>query len=55
KKRYRISTTQNNELEVLFKTNPRPCKEIQEEISKKIDLPYRTVTIWFQNRRAKAK
>lgn len=55
RKRFRISAFQVQSLEDVFKNNPRPCKEIQEEVATQLNLPYRTVTIWFQNRRAKAK
>lgn len=55
RKRFRISAFQVQSLEDVFKNNPRPCKEIQEEVAAQLNLPYRTVTIWFQNRRAKAK
>ncbi|KAI0224756.1 hypothetical protein L0F63_006325 [Massospora cicadina] len=55
RKRFRISAFQVQALEDVFKSNPRPCKEIQEEVASRLHLPYRTVAIWFQNRRAKAK
>ncbi|KAJ9074069.1 hypothetical protein DSO57_1009938 [Entomophthora muscae] len=55
RKRFRISAFQVQALEDIFKNNPRPCKEIQEGVAQQLGLPYRTVTIWFQNRRAKAK
>ncbi|CCF56112.1 hypothetical protein KAFR_0A06770 [Kazachstania africana CBS 2517] len=54
-KRNRATGEKLDFLKQQFKSNPSPSVQQRREIAKLIDLPEKTVTIWFQNRRAKLK
>ena len=51
--RYIWSKDQIKELDKEFQINSRPNAHDREIISKKIDAPFKSVTYWFQNQRAK--
>lgn len=53
--RKRISAQQTSVLEAGYQRCAKPDKEYREELAEKTGLPPRTIQIWFQNRRAKAK
>lgn len=53
--RKRISAQQTSILEAGYQRCAKPDKEYREELAEKTGLPPRTIQIWFQNRRAKAK
>lgn len=55
KKRQRATPKQLNTLRSEFMFNSTPNAKIREEIGRKIDMTERSVQIWFQNKRAKAK
>ncbi|KAI9294757.1 homeobox-domain-containing protein, partial [Neoconidiobolus thromboides FSU 785] len=46
---------QVRELETTFERDPRPSHDKRLELADKLDMHPRTVQIWFQNRRAKAR
>lgn len=51
--RRRISGPQAELLESHFHLDPRPDKETREDLSRRTGVEFKSVTIWFQNRRAK--
>lgn len=55
KKRQRATPKQLSVLRSEFLINSTPNAKIREEIGRKIDMTERSVQIWFQNKRAKAK
>lgn len=55
KKRQRATPKQLNVLRNEFLVNSTPNARTREEIGRKIDMTERSVQIWFQNKRAKAK
>lgn len=55
KKRQRATPKQLSVLRNEFMINSTPNAKIREEIGQKIDMTERSVQIWFQNKRAKAK
>lgn len=55
KKRQRATPQQLSVLRSEFIINSTPNAKTREEIGKKIDMTERSVQIWFQNKRAKAK
>lgn len=55
KKRQRATPNQLTVLRAEFRINPTPNAKTREEIGRKIDMTERSVQIWFQNKRAKAK
>ncbi|KAL9935732.1 hypothetical protein V8E36_005309 [Tilletia maclaganii] len=55
KKRNKCNSEQLAALEEFFATNRNPTGRIREELSKRIDMPERSVQVWFQNKRAKIK
>lgn len=54
-KRQRATPKQLSVLRSEFMINSTPNAKIREEIGRKIDMTERSVQIWFQNKRAKAK
>ena len=46
---------QNNMLMRYFLANPFPSTEVREGLARRLGVPSRTVQIWFQNQRQKAK
>jgi Homeodomain len=54
-KRQRATTAQLTILKREFLINPTPNAKAREEIGERIDMTERSVQIWFQNKRAKAK
>ncbi|KAI9291940.1 homeobox-domain-containing protein, partial [Neoconidiobolus thromboides FSU 785] len=54
-RRSRASREQVAILEESFKSNNQPSAKARELLAKKLNMPERTVQIWFQNRRAKIK
>jgi hypothetical protein len=55
KKRNKCSPEQLRQLEKFFATNRNPTGKIREDLSRRIQMPERSVQVWFQNKRAKAK
>lgn len=55
KKRQRAKPEQVIVLKQEFAKNPTPSAKTREEIGRRIDMTERSVQIWFQNKRAKAK
>lgn len=55
KKRQRATPSQLQLLKKVFETTQTPTAETRLQISKEIDMTERSVQIWFQNKRAKAK
>uniref|UniRef100_A0A060T7F0 ARAD1B23320p n=1 Tax=Blastobotrys adeninivorans TaxID=409370 RepID=A0A060T7F0_BLAAD len=55
KKRQRAKPEQVIILKQEFAKNPTPSAKTREEIGRRIDMTERSVQIWFQNKRAKAK
>ena len=51
--RRRISGPQAELLESHFQIDSRPDKETREDLSRRSGVEFKSVTIWFQNRRAK--
>ncbi|EPX70728.1 homeobox transcription factor Phx1 [Schizosaccharomyces octosporus yFS286] len=54
-KKQRLVPEQLNYLLRQFAKDANPSPSVREEIARELNLPERSVTIWFQNRRAKAK
>eukprot|EP01097_Dermamoeba_algensis_P000866 TRINITY_DN1318_c0_g1_i1.p1 TRINITY_DN1318_c0_g1~~TRINITY_DN1318_c0_g1_i1.p1 ORF type:complete len:532 (-),score=87.92 TRINITY_DN1318_c0_g1_i1:44-1639(-) len=54
-KRKRIAAEQLEVLEEVFRTTHHPSLILRNRIAARLDLSLRSVQIWFQNRRAKAK
>lgn len=55
KKRNKCSPEQYRQLEAFFAKNRNPTGKVREELSKRIQMPERSVQVWFQNKRAKTK
>lgn len=55
KKRQRATSSQLQLLKKVFETTQTPTAELRLQISQEIDMTERSVQIWFQNKRAKAK
>ncbi|ORZ13674.1 hypothetical protein BCR42DRAFT_453009 [Absidia repens] len=55
KHRRRISTYQCSVLEEEYQTNTKPTAAKRYQLAEQLDMTPRTVQIWFQNKRAKAK
>ena len=55
KKRNRATPEQVAVLESFFYTTPCPNSKQREELASQINMPERSVQIWFQNRRAKMR
>lgn len=54
-KRTRFNDTQVNKLEVVFQTNNYPDSQMIERLAESLNVSTHTVTVWFQNKRAKLK
>lgn len=55
KKRNKCTPEQYRQLEAFFAKNRNPTGKVREELSKSIQMPERSVQVWFQNKRAKTK
>ncbi|PRP88654.1 arf-GAP with SH3 domain, ANK repeat and PH domain-containing protein 1 [Planoprotostelium fungivorum] len=55
KKHSRLSQYQCSQLEETFQQQSLPSKKACLELAEHLDMPYRRVQVWFQNRRAKVK
>ncbi|KAF7683073.1 Homeobox protein HD-10 [Astathelohania contejeani] len=53
--RKRLPTRKVDVLSQYFETNMRPNREEKLALAAQLNIPFRSVQIWFQNRRAKAK
>ncbi|KAI7870161.1 homeobox domain-containing protein, partial [Spinellus fusiger] len=53
--RRRTSREQHKTLEETFQINPKPNSKIRRHLAEQLEMPLRSVQVWFQNRRAKAK
>ncbi|KAF9245798.1 homeobox domain-containing protein [Melanogaster broomeanus] len=49
--RHRTSTAQLNRLEELFKEDTYPSRQCKKDVAAELGMEYKTVTIWFQNKR----
>ncbi|KAG0179476.1 hypothetical protein DFQ29_002061 [Apophysomyces sp. BC1021] len=55
RKRTRATPEQLAVLEKTFSINPSPNTRVREQLSRELSMSERSIQIWFQNRRAKAK
>ncbi|OJA19577.1 putative protein 13 [Rhizopogon vesiculosus] len=55
RKRNRMSSAQLARLESLFQKETHPSKEKKRELADEIGVSYRTLTVWFQNKRQVVK
>ncbi|KAI0244117.1 hypothetical protein L0F63_001696 [Massospora cicadina] len=55
KRRNKATFSQHVALERTFLINPKPPRSTQEQLASQLNMPLRSVQIWFQNRRAKQK
>lgn len=58
KRRGPRTTIKAKQLEVLkncFDQNPKPTRQVREQLAKETGLPMRVIQVWFQNKRSKAK
>jgi len=55
KKRTSIDPKQKDQLDVIFRQNPRPSSELLTSIALKCSMEKEVVRVWFCNRRQKAK
>jgi hypothetical protein len=55
RKRTHLSAAQINSLQASFNNNPLPDAAIRHRLAMQLGITERTVQIWFQNRRAKAR
>ncbi|CAO3610474.1 unnamed protein product [Cunninghamella echinulata] len=55
RKRTHLSASQINSLQASFNNNPLPDAAIRHRLAMTLGITERTVQIWFQNRRAKAR
>ncbi|KAF7727968.1 hypothetical protein EC973_006856 [Apophysomyces ossiformis] len=55
RKRTRATPEQLAVLEKTFSINPSPNTRVREQLSRELGMSERSIQIWFQNRRAKAK
>jgi hypothetical protein len=55
KKRNKCTPEQSRQLELFFASNRNPTGRIREDLSRRIQMPERSVQVWFQNKRAKTK
>merc|ERR1711990_719548 len=52
------TTIKAKQLEVLkncFDQNPKPTRQVREQLAKDTGLPMRVIQVWFQNKRSKQK
>jgi len=49
--RHKISAAQTQRLEAVLSECPFPDRDLRARLSAELDLPLRTVQVWFQNRR----
>jgi LIM homeobox protein 1 len=58
KRRGPRTTIKAKQLEVLktcFDQNPKPTRQVREQLAKETGLPMRVIQVWFQNKRSKQK
>lgn len=55
KKRTRVTPTQLSILEDTFSVSATPDSKMRKHLAQKLQMPERSIQIWFQNRRAKVK
>ncbi|KAI0243526.1 hypothetical protein L0F63_005560 [Massospora cicadina] len=55
RRRHKASQNQIDTLEASFLNDVKPCREVQEQLADALNMSLRSVQIWFQNRRAKAR
>jgi hypothetical protein len=55
KKRTRVTPSQLTILEETFTVTATPDSKMRKQLASKLDMPERSIQIWFQNRRAKVK
>merc|ERR1712083_1053447 len=58
KRRGPRTTIKAKQLEILkncFDQNPKPTRQVREQLAKETGLPMRVIQVWFQNKRSKAK
>ncbi|KAI8379701.1 uncharacterized protein BYT42DRAFT_569693 [Radiomyces spectabilis] len=55
KKRTRVTPSQLIILEETFSVTATPDSKMRKRLAEKLDMPERSIQIWFQNRRAKVK
>ena len=58
KRRGPRTTIKAKQLEVLktcFDQNPKPTRQVREQLAKDTGLPMRVIQVWFQNKRSKTK
>ncbi|KAJ9080563.1 hypothetical protein DSO57_1023589 [Entomophthora muscae] len=55
RRRHKASQRQIDALESSFLEDAKPCREAQEQLASSLSMTLRSVQIWFQNRRAKAR
>ena len=58
KRRGPRTTIKAKQLEILktcFDQNPKPTRQVREQLAKETGLPMRVIQVWFQNKRSKQK
>ncbi|KAG6380893.1 hypothetical protein JVT61DRAFT_5285 [Boletus reticuloceps] len=55
KLRHRLSITELARLEDVFKQDTHPSRQQKKDLAAELGMDYKTVTIWFQNKRQTAK
>ena len=58
KRRGPRTTIKAKQLEILkncFDQNPKPTRQVREQLAKETGLPMRVIQVWFQNKRSKEK
>ncbi|OAD00615.1 Homeodomain-like DNA binding domain-containing transcription factor, partial [Mucor lusitanicus CBS 277.49] len=55
RKRTHLNPTQVATLQDSFSTNPLPDSSVRSRLARELAVTERTIQIWFQNRRAKAR
>ncbi|KAJ9049069.1 hypothetical protein DSO57_1028413 [Entomophthora muscae] len=55
--KHRATITQEHTqvMKQVFKDDPRPSKEVRQELATRLNLSEQTIRIWFQNQRTKAR
>ena len=54
-KRIRVTGNALAQLKRVYQHSPCPSMQMRKQLAEEIDLPERTITVWFQNRRATLK